>query len=472
MRHDTPSPDESWSPSSWRGREARQLPIYPDPDAVSRVEGQLHEWPPLVFAGEARNLLHGLAEVAEGRAFLLQGGDCAESFAEFHADNIRDSFRVMLQMAAVLTFGASCPVVKVGRLAGQFAKPRSEPVETRDGRELPIYRGDIINGIDFDSENRIPDPTRMLRAYHQAASTLNLLRAFSQGGYADLHRVHGWNLEFLNDSPQGARFSEFADRISDCLDFMAACGIDSDSSPVLRQTDFFTSHEALLLPFEEALSRVDSTSGDWYDTSAHMLWVGERTRQPDGAHVTFLSGVSNPVGVKIGPDAEIDDVLRLIERLNPHNTPGRLTLIARMGADRVRERLPPLVRAISREGAVVVWSSDPMHGNTVKSQSGYKTRSFDRIMSEVRGFFDVHAAEGTYAGGVHVEMTGQNVTECVGGAQEISDENLGDRYHTHCDPRLNASQSLELAFQVAEMLRASRVRSVPATPDAVDRGEP
>jgi len=346
----------------------------------------------------------------------------------------------------------------VGRLAGQFAKPRSQPFESRAGRDLPAYRGDIVNAIEFDAQGRTPDPQRMLRAYSQSASTLNLLRAFAQGGYADLHQVHRWNLEFLGDSPQGERYRSFADRISESLRFMEACGITSETSPVLRQTDFYTSHEALLLPYEEAMTRVDSITGGWYDTSAHMLWIGERTRQIDGAHVEFLRGVGNPIGVKIGPDAAVDDVRALADRLNPENVAGRLTLIARMGAGRVRERLAPLIRALAGDGRSLVWSCDPMHGNTVKSAVGYKTRDFDAILDEVRGFFEVHAAEGTYAGGVHVEMTGRNVTECVGGAQAIREEDLADRYHTHCDPRLNASQSLELAFQLAEMLRAERAR--------------
>jgi len=454
-----------WTPACWREHSARQLPEYPDAASLRSVEERLRECPPLVFAGEARNLTAALAGVAAGRGFLLQGGDCAESFAEFRADNIRDTFRVLLQMAVVLTFGAACPVVKVGRLAGQFAKPRSAPVERQDGLDLPAYRGDIVNGIDFDEAVRTPDPQRMLRAYAQSAATLNLLRAFAQGGYADLHRVHRWTLDYLVDSPQVARYQAFADRISECLDFMHACGIDSASAPALRQTDFYTSHEALLLPYEEALTRVDSTSGDWYDTSAHMLWIGERTREADGAHVAFLSGVANPVGVKIGPQASGDEVLRLIDRLNPDDTPGRLTLIARMGAGQVRERLPALVRAVRREGRTVVWSCDPMHGNTVKSASGYKTRDFDRILDEVRGFFEVHAAEGTHAGGVHVEMTGRNVTECVGGAHALTEAELGDRYHTHCDPRLNANQSLELAFQIAEMLRAERAALARRNPE-------
>ena len=460
----------AWSPDLWRSLEARQQPEYPDPQALTSAVVQLRAWPPLVFAGEARNLLGALAEVAHGRGFLLQGGDCAESFAEFRADNIRDTFRVLLQMAAVLTFGAACPVVKVGRMAGQFAKPRSQPSETQDAVSLPIYRGDIVNGMEFSAAARVPEPARMLQAYNQSAATLNLLRAFAQGGYADLHRVHGWNLEFLGDSPQGARYKAFADRISECLGFMEACGINSNTSPVLRQTDFYTSHEALLLPYEEALTRVDSTTGDWYGTSAHMLWIGERTRQLDGAHVAFLSGVSNPIGVKVGPDASCDDVLRLIDRLNPGNVPGRLTLIARMGAQRVRECLAPMVREVRREGRMVVWSCDPMHGNTTTSTGGYKTRDFERILDEVRGFFQVHSAEGTHAGGVHVEMTGRNVTECVGGAQAITENNLGDRYHTHCDPRLNASQSLELAFQIAQMLRAERA-AAPDTRRDVHQGD-
>ncbi len=454
-RHSNPqTPD--WTPGGWRHCPAGQQPDYPDAAALSSVEARLKICPPLVFAGEARNLSAALAEVAAGRAFLLQGGDCAESFSEFHADNIRDSFRLLLQMAAVMTFGAICPVVKVGRLAGQFAKPRSQPVETQDGVTLPIYRGDIINGIEFNAAARAPDPQRMLSAYAQAASTLNLLRAFAQGGYADLHGVHRWNLDFLDGSPQGDRYRAFADQISEALDFIEAVGITAENTPVLRQTELYTSHEALLLPYEESLTRVDSTTGQWYDTSAHLLWVGERTRQHNGAHVEFLRGVANPLGVKIGPDASEEDLLRLIDVFNPGNVPGRLTVIVRMGADLVRERLSPLVSRIEMEGRSVIWSCDPMHGNTVKAASGYKTRMFDRIMEEVRGFFEVHAALGTHAGGIHVEMTGQNVTECTGGAQAIREEDLADRYHTHCDPRLNASQSLELAFDIAQMLKSKR----------------
>jgi 3-deoxy-7-phosphoheptulonate synthase len=456
MRHEESLVTAPWSPDGWRGRDARQAPDYPDAAHRASIEERLKGYPPLVFAGEARNLTDALAEVAHGRAFLLQGGDCAESFAEFHPDNIRDTFRVLLQMAVVLTFGAGCPVVKVGRLAGQFAKPRSEPTETRDGMELPSYRGDIINGIEFTPEARVPNPERMEKAYSQAAATLNLLRAFSQGGYADLHHVHRWNMDFVAGHPAGERYREMADRIAEALAFMEACGINSGNAPAVRQTSFYTSHEALLLGYEQAMTRVDSTTGDWYDTSGHMLWIGDRTRQLDGAHVEFLRGVGNPVGVKVGPSLVAKDLLALIDVLNPDDVPGRLTLISRMGAKAVRDKLPPLVRAVRSEGRHVIWSCDPMHGNTVKSAVGFKTRDFDRILDEVRGFFDVHLAEGTHAGGIHVEMTGQDVTECIGGGQRISEEDLSDRYHTHCDPRLNASQSLELAFLTAQMLRTER----------------
>ena len=448
----------SWKPDSWTSRPAQQVPIYADAKALARAEAKLAGYPPLVFAGEARRLQAALARVAQRRAFVLQGGDCAESFAEFHADTIRDTFRVLLQMAVVMTFGGGCPVIKVGRLAGQFAKPRSAPTERRDGVELPAYRGDIVNGIDFTREAREPDPERMLQAYSQAASTLNLVRAFAQGGYADLHRVHGWNMDFVSGSPQGERYQAMADRIDETLQFMEACGITAETTAQVSQTEFYTSHEALLLGYEQAMTRVDSTSERWYDTSAHLLWIGDRTRDVDGAHVEFLRGVANPIGLKVGPSLGPDELLRAIDVLNPDNEPGRLLLICRMGADRVEVHLPALIRAVEREGRVVVWSCDPMHGNIEKSPAGYKTRRFDRILEEVRGFFTVHAAEGTYAGGVHVEMTGANVTECIGGAQEITEENLGDRYHTHCDPRLNASQSLELAFHVAEMLKNERRR--------------
>jgi len=445
-----------WSPESWHGKEIRQVPSYPDEAALAKVEAQLSGYPPLVFAGEARRLQQQLGEVAEGKAFLLQGGDCAESFAEFHANNIRDTFRVLLQMAVVLTFGATCPIVKVGRMAGQFAKPRSAPKEAQGGQELPSYRGDIVNGIEFEAAARQPDPERLVRAYNQAAATLNLLRAFAQGGFADLHKVHQWTLEFVDGSPQGKRYEAMAERIDETLAFMGACGLTSETVPQLRETDFYTSHEALLLNYEQALTRVDSLTGHWYDCSAHFLWVGDRTRQIDEAHVEFMRGIKNPIGIKCGPSLAPDDLLRLIDVLNPEDEPGRLTLIARMGADGVAAGLPPLVRAVQRAGRTVVWSCDPMHGNTIKSSTGYKTRPFERILKEVKSFFEVHRAEGSYAGGVHFEMTGQDVTECIGGAQAISDEHLGDRYHTHCDPRLNASQALELAFLISEHLKAER----------------
>ncbi len=448
----------AWSPDSWRNSPIVQVPVYQDEDKLAEAEGELRHFPPLVFAGEARRLKRSLAEVAEGRAFLLQGGDCAESFAEFHPNNIRDMFRVLLQMAVVLTFGAAVPVVKVGRLAGQFAKPRSSDTETIDGVTLPAYRGDMINGMEFTAEARAPQPERMIRAYNQSASTLNLIRAFAQGGYADLHQVHLWNLSFVADSPQGHRYRDLAGRLDEALAFMAACGLTSETTPQIRETSFFTSHEALLLNYEEALTRVDSTTGDWYDTSAHLLWIGERTRQLDGAHVEFLRGVGNPVGVKLGPGIAGDDLIRLIDILNPANEAGRLTLIVRMGPEKLGDLLPRLIRRVGREGRRVVWVSDPMHANTVQSASGYKTRHFDRVLQEVRNFFAVHESEGTYAGGVHFEMTGQDVTECVGGAQAITEANLGVRYNTHCDPRLNASQALELAFLLAEILKEGRSR--------------
>ena len=447
----------AWSPKTWRDKTIQQVPEYPDPAVLENVEATLANYPPLVFAGEARRLKDDLAKVANGGAFLLQGGDCAESFAEFHANNIRDTFKVMLQMAVVLTFGASLPVVKVGRMAGQFAKPRSAPTEKIDGVELPSYRGDIINGIDFTETSRVPDPNRMLSAYNQASATLNLLRAFAQGGFADLHQVQRWNLDFVKGSKQGDRYQEMAGRLSETLDFMAACGLTAELVPQIAETDFYTSHEALLLWYEQALTRQDSLSGDWYDCSAHMLWIGDRTRQLDGAHVEFLRGVKNPIGIKCGPTSNPDELLRVIDILNPDNEPGRMTLVVRMGHDKVLEHLPPLIRAIEREGRIVVWSCDPMHGNTIKAESGYKTRPFDRILTEVRRFFEVHEAEGSYAGGVHIEMTGQDVTECMGGAQAISDTALSERYHTHCDPRLNASQSLELSFLIADFLKAQRV---------------
>ncbi len=449
----------SWTPSAWRELPARHIPTdYPEPAALARVEETLRSYPPLVFAGEARNLTSALADVAAGRAFLLQGGDCAESFKEFHPNNIRDTFRLLLQMAVILTFAGGKPVVKVGRIAGQFAKPRSEPSETRDGVTLPSYRGDNINGMEFTPEARSPDPQRLIQAYLQSAATLNLLRAFSQGGYADLTNVHRWTLGFVAESPEGRRYQQLADRISESLAFMAACGVDPDSAPQLKQVNFYTSHEALLLGYEEAMTRIDSTTGEWYDTSAHMIWIGDRTRQPDGAHVHFCRGVRNPIGLKCGPNLEPDELLRLIDLLNPDNQAGRLTLIARFGADKAQTGLPRLVRAVQRAGRQVVWSCDPMHGNTIKTAGGYKTRPVDRILAEVRTFMEVLPAEGARAGGVHFEMTGQNVTECLGGAQAVTEESLSDRYHTHCDPRLNGMQALDLAFQIAESMRNERVR--------------
>ena len=452
----------TWSPSTWRSKPVEQMPQYPDAAALAAVETQISGFPPLVFAGEARKLKRHLGDVARGRAFLLQGGDCAEAFAEHAADNIRDSFRVFLQMALVLTFAGAVPVVKVGRIAGQFAKPRSAPTETVDGLELPSYRGDIVNGIDFDPASRTPDPQRQLDAYRQSAATLNLLRAFASGGYANLENAHRWMLGFVQDSPQSSRYGEVADRLTEALGFMKAIGLDAEHHPELRQTEFYTSHEALLLGYEQAMARVDSTSGDHYATSGHMIWVGDRTRQPDGAHVEFFRGIKNPIGLKCGPSLTADGLLNLIDILNPADEAGRLTLICRFGADKVADHLPALIRAVQREGRTVVWSCDPMHGNTIKASSGYKTRPFDRIMSEIKSFFAVHQAEGTYAGGVHLEMTGKNVTECTGGARAITDTDLHDRYHTYCDPRLNAEQSIEVAFLVAELLKAGRQGQAPA----------
>jgi len=446
---------ERWTPASWRQKPVQQMPAYPDAAALAAVEEQLSAFPPLVFAGEARQLKRALGKVAAGEAFLLQGGDCAEAFAEHSADNIRDFFRVFLQMAVVLTFAGASPVVKVGRVAGQFAKPRSANTETIDGVELPSYRGDIVNDIGFTAEARSPDPRRQLMAFRQSAATLNLIRAFANGGYANLDNVHRWMLGFVKDSPQSGRYQELANRITESLDFMRAIGIDPETHPEMRSTEFYTSHEALLLGYEQALTRVDSTTGDWYATSGHMLWIGDRTRQLDHAHVEYFRGVQNPIGVKCGPSLSGDELLKLVDVLNPENEPGRLTLICRFGADKAGDHLPGLVRAVQREGRSVVWSCDPMHGNTVKAGS-FKTRPFDLIMSEVKTFFDVHAAEGTYAGGIHLEMTGKDVTECTGGARAISEAGLSDRYHTHCDPRLNAEQAIELAFLVAERLKQER----------------
>lgn len=444
----------NWAPDSWTHAEARQLPTYTDAAALDAATDTLATFPPLVFAGEARNLTASLAEVAAGRGFLLQGGDCAESFAEHSANNIRDTFRVILQMAVVLTFASKLPVVKLGRMAGQFAKPRSTDTETIDGVELPSYRGDNVNDIAFTAEARAPDPQRMIRAYSQSAATLNLLRAFASGGYANLHQVHRWTHDFMGRSPWSKKYAETADRIGEALEFMAACGIDPETVPQLAQTNFYTSHEALLLRYEQALTRQDSLTGDWYDTSAHFLWIGDRTRFEGSAHVEYLRGIGNPIGVKCGPSLEPDALLRMLDTLNPGRVPGRMTLITRYGFDKIEAHLPKLVRAVTRAGHPVVWSCDPMHGNVVKAANGYKTRPFDRILAEVRGFFAVHRAEGTHAGGIHAEMTGQNVTECTGGAVDVTEQSLADRYHTHCDPRLNAGQSLELAFLLAEMLNA------------------
>jgi 3-deoxy-7-phosphoheptulonate synthase len=450
MRTNSPPP---WTPTSWRELPAGQQPTWPDDDALDAAVAELYKQPPLVFAGEARDLRQHLAAVGAGEAFLLQGGDCAETFAAFSADNIRDKLKVLLQMAVVMTYGAQMPVVKVGRIAGQFAKPRSSDTETIDGVTHPAYRGDAVNAVGFTAEERVPDPARLLRVYHQSAATLNLLRAFTRGGFADLERVHEWNREFVVESPQGQRYETMADEITRALSFLRACGVDVRNDPRFHTVDFWTSHEALILGYEEALTRRDSLTGDWYDCSAHMLWIGERTRDPDGAHVHFLSGVANPIGVKLGPTSTADEVADLAKRLNPDAVPGRLTLITRMGADKVGDRLPELVRGVRELGVPVVWSCDPMHGNTFTSEGGYKTRRFADVLAEIRAFFAVHHQEGTVPGGVHMELTGENVTECLGGAQEIVDAHLATRYETTCDPRLNNRQSLELAFGVAEMLR-------------------
>ncbi|AWI88797.1 MULTISPECIES: class II 3-deoxy-7-phosphoheptulonate synthase [Methylorubrum] len=446
---------ERWTPKTWRNLPIQQVPSYPDAGALQAVEAQLASFPPLVFAGEARKLKAALARVGAGEAFLLQGGDCAESFDEHSADNIRDFFRVFLQMAMVLTFAGGSPVVKVGRIAGQFAKPRSSPTETLDGVSLPSYRGDIINGLTFNEDARIPDPKRQLEAYRQSAATLNLLRAFATGGYANLENAHRWMLGFVKDSPQSSRYRDVAERMSDALDFMRAIGINPETHQEVRTTDFYTSHEALLLGYEESLTRVDSTSGDWYATSGHMLWIGDRTRQPDHAHVEYARGIKNPIGLKCGPSTTAEGLIRLIDLLNPENEAGRLSLICRFGADKVGDHLPGLIRTVQREGRNVVWVCDPMHGNTVAA-GRYKTRPFERVMQEIEGFFGVHRAEGTIAGGIHLEMTGKDVTECTGGARALTADDLQDRYHTYCDPRLNAEQALEVAFLTAELVKRER----------------
>jgi 3-deoxy-7-phosphoheptulonate synthase len=445
-----------WTPNSWRNKPIVQQPAYADADKVRQVEQQLADFPPLVFAGEIRSLHKKLEQVSQGKAFLLQGGDCAETFTEFNANKIRDTFKVLLQMAVVMTFAGSVPVIKVGRMAGQFAKPRSSDTETKDGVTLPTYRGDIINDNAFTPEARIPDPERLLKAYNQSAATLNLLRAFAQGGFADLHQVHRWNLGFVEKSPLGEKYQHMADQIDQTLAFMEACGIHAENTSQINETAVYTSHEALLLGYEQALTRQDSISQDWYDCSAHMLWIGDRTRQADHAHVEFLRGVQNPIGIKVGPTTASDDLIQLLDILNPNNLPGRITLIARMGAKQITEKLAPLVRTVKSEGRHVVWSSDPMHGNTITATSGYKTRSVDAILAEIQGFFAVHRAEGTHAGGVHLEMTGNNVTECIGGAFQITEEGLAHQYDTFCDPRLNGEQALELAFMITDTMKAAR----------------
>ena len=443
---------KKWTLNSWKNYPAKHLPNYADQKELDLVLSKIKSYPPLVFAGETRSLKKALAQVVEGKAFLLQGGDCAESFAEFQPNNIRDTLKAILQMSLVLTYSASLPVVKVGRIAGQFSKPRSAPTEKKDGKELPSYLGDNINGMEFTEKARQPDAKRLFRSYSQSASTLNLLRAFSQGGFADLRQVHLWNLGFINEKTKG-KYKEIEDKISDALAFMEACGINPDTNRKLRTVNFYTSHEALLLPFEEAMTRVDSTTGEYHDTSAHFVWIGDRTRQPDGAHVEFCRGIKNPIGLKCGPSLKPDELIKLCNILNPDNEPGRLTLISRFGADNVEKFLPNLIRSIKKEGLKVIWSCDPMHGNTIKAATGFKTRPFDNVLKEVKNVFSIHQAEGTYAGGLHVEMTGQDVTECTGGAQKISEKDLSNRYRTHCDPRLNATQALELAFLISDEIK-------------------
>jgi 3-deoxy-7-phosphoheptulonate synthase len=446
----------NWNPNSWRDFPIVQQPEYPDQAQLKQVEKQLNSAPPLVFAEETRSLYKSLADVCEGKAFLLQGGDCAESFSDFSAANIRDTFKTLLQMAVVLTYGGKCPVVKIARMAGQYAKPRSSDYETIEGVSLPSYRGDIVNSFEFTESARIPDPNRLMTAYHHSAATLNLLRAFAQGGLADLHQVNRWNMSFVAANPLKEKFQQLADRIQDALQFMEVCGIDSSVAPSLKETSLYTSHEALLLGYEEALTRRDHLTGDWYDCSSHFVWIGERTRQLDHAHIEFFRGIKNPIGVKVGPGMKPDELIELIDALNPENIPGRLTLITRMGADILPENLPALVRRVQEEGRKVIWSSDPMHGNTEKATTGYKTRSFNNILREISQFFAVHKSEGSYPGGVHLEMTGQHVTECTGGAYGLSDEDLAQRYRTQCDPRLNADQVLELGFLVADLLKDAR----------------
>ena len=444
---------ENWSPQSWKFKKALHQPVYDNVPKLNKITKKMKKLPPLVFAGEVRELKCELAKCADGKGFLLQAGDCAESFAEFHPNYIRDTFRVIMQMAVILSFASGVPVVKLGRLAGQFAKPRSSPIEKKGDLELPSYLGDMINCIDFSKKAREPDPERMIQAYNQAASTQNLLRAFAYGGYADLSTIQSWNLDFVKKSKQGSNFKNLANRISECLNFMNACGVNNHNVRQLSETNFYISHEALLLPYESAFTRIDSTTGDWYNVGAHMLWIGDRTRDLNGAHVEFCSGISNPIGIKVGPTTEHNELVKVINRINPKNEAGKIILIVRMGARNIEKLYPPIIKAIKKNKLKVVWSCDPMHANTEKAKSGYKTRNFKNILSEVKSFFKVHKSEGTYAGGIHLEMTGQNVTECMGGMQKISDKDLSSRYHTHCDPRLNASQSIELAFLIASHLK-------------------
>lgn len=448
----------TWKPNSWRNYPVVQMPTYPDESKVNSVEARLSFKPPLVFAGEVQALKKSLALAEKGNAFILQGGDCAESFSQFSANGIRDTFKVLLQMAVILTYGSSIPIIKIGRIAGQFAKPRSSDVEIIDGIELPSYRGDMINDMEFNKTARQPDPQRLIDGYEQSAATLNLIRAFAQGGMANLEKVHEWTLGFLNDTPETDKYREIANRISESLNFMKACGLTSSSVPQLRETDFFTSHEALLLNYEEALTREDTITAEkgWYATSAHLLWVGDRTRQFDHGHIEYLSGIQNPVGIKCGPSLEKDDLIRLLDKVNPNNESGKVVLICRMGSEKVNEHLPKLIKNIKANGKNVTWCCDPMHGNTIKASNGYKTRRVAEILNEVNNFFLVHKSEGTLPGGVHFEMTGSNVTECLGGANEVKESDLGSRYHTHCDPRLNGSQSLELAFLVSDLIKSFR----------------
>jgi len=450
---------KNWKINSWRNYPVKHIPEYPDKKELDGVLNKINDFPPLVFAGETRHLKEQLAQVVDGKAFLLQGGDCAESFAEFHPDNIRDTFKLILQMSLVLTYSASVPVIKLGRIAGQFSKPRSSPIENIDGVELPSYLGDNINGMEFNEKSRVPDPKRLYKAYSQSASTLNLIRAFSHGGFADLKKVHTWNLGFIKKTPAAKKFKELEDKIADALAFMDACGINSDFNRRLKTVNFWTSHEALLLPFEQAMTRIDSTTGEHHATSAHFVWIGDRTRQLDGGHVEFCRGIENPIGIKCGPTLRSEDLINLCNRINPNNEKGKITLISRFGSENVEKHLPKLIRSIKKEGLNVIWSCDPMHGNTIKATSGYKTRPFNNVVKEVKNVFKCHQSEGSYAGGLHIEMTGQDVTECTGGAQKISDQDLSDRYHTHCDPRLNANQALELAFLISDEIKKNATYS-------------